>query len=120
MDKLPDTLTKVLDELSHRFGTTGAYLWQAYVKYVQMPALGWLIGGMIGSLGLIVLGYKVYQNLPADKTFVENFDDTPIPFFCACLVFAGVVLFALFIGANWADVFAPQGAAVYYILHGNR
>ena len=62
MDKLPDTIGKVLDQLSQRFGATGSYLWHVYVQYIFACSTAGAIGGLI-TIGLGILGVMYAKKL---------------------------------------------------------
>lgn len=107
MSNVPDTVNKVLDELARRFGTTGAALWAAYVHYIQLYALGWMLAGLFAA-GLMFIGS---YRLKAD----EYDTDTEVIRWIGMI--GAIILAFFFIGVNFADLFAPQGAAIMYILH---
>lgn len=111
MNDVPATVGKVLDQISQRFGGTGKYLWDIYVKYTFSQALIYSTGGFIGlasGLFLLYFGTKDWKN--------QDWDDDCTP--AVCLIVGFIVTFAGFMVAftNLPMMLSPQGAAIASIL----
>jgi hypothetical protein len=111
MEKLPDTINKTLDALAARFGATGHELLVAYVHYIQLYALACLVLGT----GSCVILYRIVSTLPKAK---DDFDEAGLRLVRVVGAIALVLAAAGFVGANFADIVDPRGAAVFYLVHG--
>ena len=111
MNQIPDTVAKTLDELSRRFGATGAVLWSQYVHYIQAYAIGCLVGGSIVGIGLLLVARICFAKAATDKYSEPEWNVCGF----ACLTF-GLIVLAIFTAANLADICSPQGAAIYHLV----
>ena len=112
MNKLPETVKQVLDILSAQFGTTGAYLWTAYVHYVCVYALVCMLSGVGGTYAVIK---SAQYYIVADAV-----DDKDTQQICHAIrgvvTTVGIIIITCFVGDNLTDVVYPTGAALTYIV----
>lgn len=115
MDKLPDTVSKILDELAKRFGSTGAHLWEVLVRQAfDSSLINLLVGGgaslfLIGLSGLLFwVGNQESHNCDTDG-------------FYACGGVAGllgVFILAVILSCNVLGLLNPEYYALKDILGG--
>lgn len=110
MDKLPDTISRTLDALAARFGATGHALLIAYVHYIQWYAIACLVTGSAAC----VLMFVQVRRLPQSH---DNFDKNVLEFLRAVVLCILIIVGCVFVGANFADIVDPTGAAVFYLVH---
>ena len=111
MDKVPEIVGKTLDQLSQRFGATGQALLSAYVHWVMMDALANLAGILVFG-GIILYALRRYRKSNTWKGAEDVLDF--VEFVATCILGIG---FALAVACNLATILAPQGAALYMLMH---
>lgn len=108
-----DSVQKILDMLSARFGTTGTNLWYAILNYTRCYALSWMLGGsilcIVGGIYCLQLDWKEWDE-GEDRSIAWGLSRGGA---LLCFFFA-----AMFIAGNLSDVLFPQASAIRVILHG--
>jgi hypothetical protein len=99
-----DELSKVLDELALRFGSTGANLWRAYWHATQFYAFTCTLSGV--AFGVVCL-------LASKRIDIDDSDFQWVSGACM-VVSAGVI--ALVVAVNLTDLVMPQGAALHSLM----
>jgi hypothetical protein len=121
MDNLPVTVGKTLDVLSARFGVVGLHLWQVYVQYTWAEACTCVV------IGLALLTIAAIYDCKCIKIydFFKERESSHSDAATTTTVIASILALILFgtglglIGANIPGVLAPEGAAIYKIVHPN-
>jgi len=109
VDKIPDVVSKTLDQLSQRFGATGLALWKVYVNFIEMDALSNVLGILI--FGLICL-YAAHKYTPKMMTYEEDASNVKL---FVWIVFGAILGFT--IACNFATICSPGGYAVYTLIN---
>ena len=119
VNDIPQIVDKTLGALSDRFGTTGAYLWQAYVRYTMATGIGLAFLGM----AFVIIGVYTLNRIKPIYEFISsncdkrygngkegaNIGTTLIVIGCAILLIIGMGL----VSCNIPTMFAPDGAALH-------
>jgi len=122
MDKLPDTLNKVLDGLSKRFGATGTELWKVYVHYI------WACGLTATLTDLITIAFTIYWLVTLSARFKKGLDvaskyidDSEVVIYVyiilvsICAIICTIAAICS-IQTDLPQMLAPAGAAIQNIL----
>lgn len=115
MNKTDEALAKILNQLSDKFGTTSAHLWQVLLRQAYIDGIEALAGVifttviMIGVLVKLKSSYRVYDNQ------YDDFSEEHIPLIiisCVTVLAFSITLFAA--GSVALECFLnPE----YYALH---
>lgn len=100
-------ISKALAELANKLGTSVEYLWPMMVKHEVATSVTALVAGLIFSIGLFILAYKLYR-----YTNDDGYGDAFPAILAACL---GLML-AVFSLAEIPDIIVPEAAAIKSLL----
>ena len=100
-------ISKALAELANKLGTSVEYLWPLMVKHEVATSVTVMVAGLILSIGLFFIAYKLYRN-----TRDDYYSDTFPAIVVACL---GLIL-AVFSLAEIPDIIVPEAAAIKSLL----
>lgn len=100
-------ISAILDELSARFGATGAELWSEMVRYVVTVNIAWGIIAIAALYPVVRWFLRVYDESP-DKDIVGIVGGGGLALF---LIFAGVAIVTAI-----ATLVSPQAATIQWIL----
>lgn len=118
MDKVPETVSKVLDVMAQKFGATGQYLWVVMVKYQVAMGVTSLAMAVLSGLGMYIV-YRIARRVAESKHMAEHgdFDDVAMVYFIAGLICI-IPMIAFWINLYDAipKLLAPEGAALQAVL----
>lgn len=103
MNNIPETISKTIDVLAEKFGSTGIHLYTVMVQGKFAESLCFSILGLIFCLVGIFFGYL--QKKSWEKENNTSYPDFPFYGLGSCtLLLIGIII----IGENIVGVFAPE------------
>ena len=94
----------LLDELSARFGSTGAELWAELVRYEIASATAWAVGFAFLTFCFAIMA-AIARLIDDDYAFVV-----------ACSTAISVTITVILVGTLWVTLQAPQAAVIHGLL----
>ena len=108
MDKLPDTIDKILQKLAERFGTTGHQLWQVLVQQAINESRVWIWCGWAFGVAALMGAFLFIFGIGQDE-------DGPATLGILVFFAAGIVALIMFTG-GYLGLYNPDYYALSYVL----
>ncbi len=115
MDKVPDTVGKLLDELGQRFGATGSHLWQSYVHYLAvegaLSVAGYGFLALVAAL-LALASWSLFKKcqVAGDRHGGKELGEGSL--FCAVAALVLMVIATTGVVNSLTEALAPEGYAI--------